>query len=85
MLDNTLITNFSGVLQRSGSGGSEWQQDCLASLLKLLHQLGIATEDPDPDSSEFFRNKRGRRLRKGSTDKLAVPKLNDVRIRISGH
>jgi hypothetical protein len=71
---------FVGVLQRSGGDSSEWQQDCLACLLKLLCQLGVSSEDGDilhevPDS---LRNKRARRFRKGSSDKLVIPKLNEV-------
>jgi hypothetical protein len=72
--------NFAGVLQRSGGDSSEWQQDCLACLLKLLCQLGVSSEDGDilhevPDS---LRNKRARRFRKGSSDKLVIPNLNEV-------
>ncbi|KAJ8948092.1 hypothetical protein NQ318_008443 [Aromia moschata] len=32
---------MSGVLQRDGGDGSDWQQDCLASLLKVLCHLGV--------------------------------------------
>jgi hypothetical protein len=71
---------FAGVLQRSGGDSSEWQQDCLACLLKLLCQLGVSSEEGDilhevPDN---LRNKRARRFRKGSSDKLVIPKLNEV-------
>jgi len=71
---------FTGVLQRSGGDGSEWQQDCLACLLKLLCQLGVSTEDGDilHDVPDNLRNKRARRFRKGSSDKLVIPKLSEV-------
>lgn len=71
---------FAGVLQRSGGDSSEWQQDCLACLLKLLCQLGVSSEDGDVlhDVSDSLRNKRARRFRKGSSDKLVIPKLNEV-------
>lgn len=71
---------FAGVLQRSGGDSSEWQQDCLACLLKLLCQLGVSSDDGDVlhDVSDSLRNKRARRFRKGSSDKLVIPKLNEV-------
>lgn len=71
---------FAGVLQRSGGDSSEWQQDCLACLLKLLCQLGVLSEDGDVlhEVADSLRNKRARRFRKGSSDKLVIPKLNEV-------
>ncbi|KAI4467227.1 ubiquitin carboxyl-terminal hydrolase [Holotrichia oblita] len=54
---------MSGVLQRTGEDGSEWQQDCLASLLKLLCQLGV---DSLPES------------RPSRTDKIVIPSLNEA-------
>ncbi|XP_052133303.1 ubiquitin carboxyl-terminal hydrolase puf isoform X2 [Frankliniella occidentalis] len=82
---------MSGVLQRSGGDGSEWQQDCLACLLKLLCQLGMAQpEDSEKDRSleaqdsrEGVRSsKRQRRMRKSSAEKLVVPKLNDTMLQM---
>jgi hypothetical protein len=75
-----MVDGFTGVLQRSGGDGSEWQQDCLACLLKLLCQLGVSSEDGDilHDVPDNLRNKRARRFRKGSSDKLVVSKLNEV-------
>lgn len=55
---------FLGILQRSGNEGSDWQQDCLASLLKLLCQLGV---DSLPNESRSSRN-----------EKIIIPSLNDV-------
>lgn len=55
---------MSGVLQRSGGDGSEWHQDCLASLLKLLCQLGL---DPLPQDNKPSR-----------TEKILIPNLNDA-------
>jgi hypothetical protein len=71
---------FAGVLQRSGGDGSEWQQDCLACLLKLLCQLGVSSEDGDilHDVPDNLRNKRAGQFHKGSSDKLVIPKLNEV-------
>ncbi|XP_071053277.1 ubiquitin carboxyl-terminal hydrolase puf isoform X2 [Onthophagus taurus] len=55
---------MSGVLQRVGDDGSEWQQDCLASLLKLMWQLGV---DPPLESS-----------RPSRSDKMIIPGLNEA-------
>lgn len=57
---------MSGVLQRSGGDESEWQQDCLASLLKLLCQLGL---DPVAQESRSTRN-----------EKIVIPRLNEVKL-----
>lgn len=62
MIINFLL--FVGILQRTASDGSEWQQDCLASLLKLLCQLGV--ESP-PHESRPSRN-----------DKIIIPNLNET-------
>lgn len=78
----SLVFSSIGVLQRKEEG-SEWHQDCLASLLKLLYQLGIVTEisekggDLSSDMQDSHR-KRPRRFRKGSSDKLIILKLNEV-------
>lgn len=55
---------FLGVLQRTGDDGSEWQQDCLASLLKLLCQLGV---DAIPQETKPSRS-----------EKIIIPNLNEV-------
>lgn len=55
---------MSGCLEQGD--GSEWQQDCLASLLKQLCHLGVMKE-------EKKRNK---------TDKLLVPKLSEAMLRM---
>lgn len=55
---------FLGVLQRDSGDGSDWQQDCLASLLKLLCHLGV---DPLPHESRPSRN-----------DKIVIPSLNEA-------
>ncbi|XP_050316350.1 ubiquitin carboxyl-terminal hydrolase 34 isoform X2 [Anthonomus grandis grandis] len=55
---------LSGVLQRDSGDGSDWQQDCLASLLKLLCHLGV---DPLPIESRPSRN-----------DKIVIPSLNEA-------
>jgi ubiquitin carboxyl-terminal hydrolase 34 len=49
---------MSGCLE--DSDGSEWQQDCLASLLKQLCHLGVARDGK----------------RRNKADKLAIPRLN---------
>ncbi|XP_034942559.1 ubiquitin carboxyl-terminal hydrolase puf [Chelonus insularis] len=51
---------MSGCLERHD--GSEWQQDCLASLLKQLCHLGVIREDK----------------KKPKVEKLIVPRLSDV-------
>ncbi|KAJ8971929.1 hypothetical protein NQ314_000472, partial [Rhamnusium bicolor] len=55
---------MSGVLQRDGGDGSDWQQDCLASLLKILCHLGV---EPLPQESRPSRN-----------DKIMIPNLNEA-------
>ncbi|XP_066257421.1 ubiquitin carboxyl-terminal hydrolase puf [Euwallacea similis] len=57
---------MSGVLQRDSGDGSDWQQDCLASLLKLLCHLGL---EPLPHESRPTRN-----------DKIVIPLLNEAMI-----
>lgn len=52
-----------GVLQRSGEDGSEWQQDCLASLLKMLCHLGVNPQNE---------------LKSVRSDKIVIPNLNEV-------
>ena len=54
---------LTGVLQRSGEDGSEWQQDCLASLLKMLCQLGVNPQNE---------------LKSVRSDKVYIPNLNEV-------
>lgn len=55
----------SGCLQKSSKdGGSEWHQDCLASLLKLLCQLGLEQLPVDPKPSR--------------SEKILIPNLNDA-------
>lgn len=53
---------FLGILQREGGDCSDWQQDCLASLLKILCHLGV--ESVSPESV------------KPRTDKIIIPDLN---------
>ncbi|XP_046627893.1 ubiquitin carboxyl-terminal hydrolase 34 [Neodiprion virginianus] len=51
---------MSGCLERGD--GSEWQQDCLASLLKQLCHLGVVKEE----------------RKRSKADKLVVPRLSDA-------
>lgn len=53
---------MSGVLQKTNEDSSEWQQDCLASLLKLLCQLGM-------DLLQESKHNRH--------DKIIIPGLNE--------
>lgn len=64
---------IAGVLQVSG--GSEWQQDCLACLLKLLCQLGMS---PTIDDCVPSKNKRKRCTK--SDKQPVIPKLSQVTI-----
>lgn len=74
---------FSGTLQN----GSEWHQDCLAHLLKLLCQLGVPLEDRH--SLELFDSfgiasllpniTKSKRRRYTKQEKLVIPCLNQVR------
>ncbi|KAL0270091.1 UNVERIFIED_CONTAM: hypothetical protein PYX00_007611 [Menopon gallinae] len=74
---------MSGALQRGD--GSEWQQDCLATLLKLLCQLGMAQSDKrnvehvqEPEG--IGRNKQ-RRMKKSNLEK-PVPRLNETMLQM---
>lgn len=51
-------------MQRDGGDGSDWQQDCLASLLKILCHLGVepVVQDNRPSRS----------------DKIVIPNLNEA-------
>ncbi|KAK5649017.1 hypothetical protein RI129_003909 [Pyrocoelia pectoralis] len=55
---------MSGILQQSADDGSEWQQDCLASLLKLLCHLGV-----EPILQE---------VRPSRPEKIIIPSLNEA-------
>ncbi|KAG8281089.1 Ubiquitin carboxyl-terminal hydrolase 34 [Homalodisca vitripennis] len=65
---------MSGVLQVPG--GSEWQQDCLACLLKLLCQLGMTHTT---DDSATNKNKRKRCTK---SDKMVIPKLSQPMVQL---
>lgn len=54
---------MSGILQRDGTDCSDWQQDCLASLLKILCHLGVESTSPDTVKSR--------------NEKIIIPNLND--------
>lgn len=78
-----LISLFIGALQRGD--GSEWQQDCLATLLKLLCQLGMAQSEKrnvelslEPEG--LGRNKQ-RRMKKSNLEK-PVPRLNEAMLQM---
>ncbi|CAG7822666.1 unnamed protein product [Allacma fusca] len=72
----------SGVLESVESGDwSEWKQDCLASLLKILCYLGVMSEDTDCLNEQLYDvndvpRKRAKR-RKTSSEKTLIPRLND--------
>lgn len=73
-----LLKQILGTLQ----GNSEWHQDCLAHLLKLLCQLGVSPNDRQQlDHFEglgfdpYFRSRKAH-MKKQSN--LIVPKLNKV-------
>jgi hypothetical protein len=83
------LYSCTGILQRSNTGGdgSEWQQDCLATLLKLLCQLGVSfapppeeTDATEGEGQEVARKKKRLSPRAGHlADRLAVHRLSDVR------
>lgn len=69
------------MLQRGD--GSEWQQDCLASLLKLLCQLGMTLPEGRGETSEndsLARNKQ-KRVKKSNLEK-PVPQLNEAMLQM---
>lgn len=77
---------MSGTLQN----GSEWHQDCLAHLLKLLCQLGVPLEDRH--SLELFDSfgiatllpniSKSKRRRCNKQDKLVIPCLNQTMLEL---
>lgn len=57
----------------------QWNQDCIASLLRLIYQFGIEGNEDDHSTGDGEApRKRAKRIRKGSNDKLLIPKLNKV-------
>ncbi|CAL1294964.1 unnamed protein product [Larinioides sclopetarius] len=75
---------MSGVLQTSEDGDwTEWNQDCIACLLRLIYQFGVeGSEDECGSGDSEVPRKRVKRTRKGSSDKLLIPKLNKVMLQI---
>lgn len=81
---------FFYAIKKTGTlqNGSEWHQDCLAHLLKLLCQLGVPLEDRH--SLELFDSfgiatllpniTKSKRRRCNKQEKLVIPCLNQVRI-----
>ncbi|CAH2011093.1 unnamed protein product [Acanthoscelides obtectus] len=55
---------MSGVLQCDGGYGIDWQQDCLASLLKILCHLGVDALSPE--------------MRPSRMEKIVIPNLNEA-------
>jgi hypothetical protein len=71
---------MSGVLQKGKLDVGEWQQDCLAQLLKLLCQLGTSVLEEAPgDEVEAIRRKNKRPANR-LVDRLVVHRLNEVPI-----
>jgi hypothetical protein len=69
---------MSGVLQKGKLEVGEWQQDCLAQLLKLLCQLGVSVlEESLSDEVEAIRRKNKRPANR-LVDRLVVHRLNEV-------
>ena len=61
----------------------EWSQDCLASLLKLLCQLGVKSEQADivgdyVSDAHDTPKKKVRKVRKRASEKLIIPQLSKV-------
>jgi len=81
---NLIMTSFSAGVLESMEGGdwSEWKQDCLASLLKILCFLGIMTEDTDCLNEQLYDvnevSRRKAKRRKFSNDRSPIPRLNEV-------
>nr|XP_042908715.1 ubiquitin carboxyl-terminal hydrolase 34 [Parasteatoda tepidariorum] len=75
---------MSGVLQASDEGyWSEWKQDCMTCLLRLIYQFGVETLEEDALNGESdLPKKRFKRTRKTSNDKLLIPKLNQVMLHV---
>lgn len=73
---------MSGVLQKGKLEVGEWQQDCLAQLLKLLCQLGVSVleESPCSDEVEAIRRKNKRPANR-LVDRLVVHRLNEVALK----
>ncbi|GIX80708.1 ubiquitin carboxyl-terminal hydrolase 34 [Caerostris darwini] len=74
---------ISGVLQSYEDGEwNEWNQDCIACLLRLMYQFGVENSDDESSTDNELPRKRIKRARKGSSDKLLIPKLNKVMLKI---
>ncbi|CAB3381441.1 Hypothetical predicted protein [Cloeon dipterum] len=71
-LKHLLSIFASGVLQ----GAGEWQQDCLAQLLKLLCQLGVAHEGPQGGNAD------ARKAKHRLAERLAVHRLNEQTLQL---
>ncbi|XP_064464002.1 ubiquitin carboxyl-terminal hydrolase 34-like isoform X1 [Ornithodoros turicata] len=83
----------SGVLHpREGEEWNEWAEDCLACLLRVIYHFGLEsgqgiespTVDEVPDTALEASRKRAKRHKKGSVERLVVPKLNQVLLDMLG-
>lgn len=81
----------SGVLELAGGeraegsskDWSEWRQDCLASLLKILCYLGVVGEETEYLNELLYDvneapKKRVKRRKGSSNEKTPIPRLNEV-------
>ncbi|KAG8184718.1 hypothetical protein JTE90_019322 [Oedothorax gibbosus] len=74
---------MSGALQSFEDGDwNEWNQDCVACLLRLIYQFGAEGNEEDINGECELAKKRLKRIRKGSSDKPVVPKLNKIMLQI---
>lgn len=69
---------------------NQWEEDCLAYMLKTICEFGVELEDIEACGGDMFEQyetphtqdtprKCLRRGRRGSQDKLVIPRLNQVR------
>lgn len=72
---------MSGVLQKGKLEVGEWQQDCLAQLLKLLCQLGVSVLEESPSDEVEAVRRKSKRPANRLVDRLVVHRLNEVRIK----
>jgi len=78
---------FLGILESVEAGDwSEWKQDCLASLLKMLCFLGIKSEDADCLNDQLYevdevprKKTKRRKLSVSIDDKTVIPRMNEVK------
>lgn len=59
----------------------QWNQECLAYLLRLISQFSVDSSDAEAghdDVFETYESPRRKMKRKGGNEKIVIPRLNKV-------